>query len=328
MDADNPSRAQRTTGWSKQGLVFSADGRYPWMKSHAQLAVVDPVSKEVIRIYFGTRDEFNRTVTTFCEVAVDNPGKVLYVHDRPVLGLGPLGCFDDSGAMPSWIVNHRGLKYLFYTGWNVAVSVSYRKAIGLAVSQDGGRTFSRLFNGPILDRTHDEPFCSATPCVLVDGTNWRMWYLSCVSWEVHHGRANPSYHIKYAESTDGVRWNRAGKVALDIRAPEEGALGRPCVLHNGQGLHTMWYCYRGGTDFRTDRRQSYRIGYAESPDGLKWTRMDELVGIRLSTTGWDSEMVAYPYVITTPAGTTELFYNGNGFGRSGFGYAVQSPMTL
>ena len=317
-------QAQRMGVWEKRGLVFSADGRYPWMKSHAQLPVADHISEAVVRIYFGTRDEFNRTVTTFCEVAAEDPRKVLYVHDRPVLGLGELGCFDDSGAMPAWIVNHQGMKYLFYTGWNLAASVPYRKAIGLAVSRDGGQTFSRLFNGPILDRTHDEPYCSATPCVLIEGTHWRMWYLSCVRWEVHEGRADPSYHIKYAESTDGVHWNRTGRVALDVRAPEEGALGRPCVLQDIRGLYRMWYSYRGETGFRTDRRQSYRIGYAESEDGLAWTRMGELAGIGLSPAGWDSDMVAYPYVITTRAGSASLFYNGNGFGRSGFGYAAQT----
>jgi hypothetical protein len=298
------------------------------MRSHAQLPLADPVSGDVLRIYFGTRDECNRTVTTYCEVAADDPRKVLYVHDRPVLDLGEPGCFDDSGAMPAWIVNHRGLKYLFYTGWNVATTVPYRKAIGLAVSRDGGQTFSRLFKGPILDRTSDEPYCSATPCVLLESTGWRMWYLSCVRWEVHEGRADPYYHIKYAESPDGVHWKRTGKVALDFKKPEEGGLGRPCVLQDARGLYTMWYSYRGGTGFRTDRRHSYRIGYAESNDGMAWTRMDDLAGIGLSSSGWDSEMVAYPYVITTRAGSTSLFYNGNGFGRSGFGYAVQSPETV
>jgi hypothetical protein len=117
-------------------------------------------------------------------------------------------------------------------------------------------------------------------------------------------------------------------VALDVRAPEEGALGRPCVLQDIRGLYTMWYSYRGETGFRTDRRQSYRIGYAESKDGLAWTRMDELAGIGLSDTGWDSDMVAYPYVTTISTGRAQLFYNGNGFGRSGFGYAVQSSMTV
>ena len=84
MTVPAPSSVRR--GWRKVGRIFSVDGRYPWMKSHAQLPVVDAVSPDVLRIYFGTRDERNRTVTTYCEVSGTDPLQVLYVHDRPVLG--------------------------------------------------------------------------------------------------------------------------------------------------------------------------------------------------------------------------------------------------
>jgi hypothetical protein len=294
------------------------------MKSHAQLPVVDAVSPDVLRIYFGTRDERRRTVTTYCEVARTNPLQVLYVHDRPVLGLGERGCFDDSGAMPAWLVSHRGVKYLFYTGWTVATTVPYRKAIGVAMSEDGGRTFARVSNGPILDRTYEEPYCAATPCVLLESGVWRMWYLSCVGWKVHGPRLDPSYHIKYADSLDGVHWNRPGTVALDCQRAGGEALGRPCVNRAADGRYTMWYSYRGEAEFRTNRRTSYRIGYAESDDGLTWSRWDECAGIDLSAEGWDSEMIAYPFLLSTEDGIRYLFYNGNGFGKSGFGYAVQS----
>jgi hypothetical protein len=129
--------------WEKRGLIYHTVSNEDWMVSHAQLPTVDKISDEVLRIYFGTRDAFNRTVTTYLEVEANNPGKILYLHPKPVLSLGELGCFDDSGAMPSWIVNYGGMKYLFYIGWNVGVSVSYRNSIGLAVSDDGGQTFTR-----------------------------------------------------------------------------------------------------------------------------------------------------------------------------------------
>lgn len=315
-------------GWRKQGHIFSVDGRYAWMTSHAQLPIVERISHELLRIYFGTRDHRNRTVTTYCEVAADDPQKVLYVHDRPILDLGERGCFDDSGAMPSWIVNHGGLKYLFYTGWNVSTTVSYRKAIGIAVSHDGGHTFARLFRGPILDRIATEPYCAATPCVLVDGTLWRMWYLSCVRWEAHEDRLDPYYHIKYAESEDGIHWERRGRIALDLQSSDEGGFGRPCVRRQPGQCYAMWYSYRAGKHFRSNRKASYRIGYAESNDGISWTRMDERAGIGLSEIGWDADMIAYPYVVDAGHSRQFMFYNGNGFGRSGFGYAERpSPAS-
>ena len=307
--------------WEKRGRIFAADGRYPWMMSHAQVPLVEDVSSDSLRIYFGTRDQMNRTVTSYCEVSADDPSKVLYVHDRPILELGELGCFDDSGVMPSWIVNHNGLKYFYYIGWNVGTTVPYRNSIGLAVSTDGGTTFTRAFKGPVLDRTRDEPHFCATPCVLVEEGLWRMWYLSCVRWEWYDGRAEPYYHIKYAESKDGVTWDKRGIVAIDFKTAEEGGLVRPCVIRRHEG-YRMWYSFRDGRDFRISKQHSYRIGYAESVNGLDWMRKDEEVGIGVSETGWDSEMIAYPFVHQASNGRTYLFYNGNGFGRSGFGYAV------
>jgi hypothetical protein len=308
--------------WEKRGLIFSADGRYPWMTSHAQVPLIDEVTSGILRLYYGTRDRLNRTVTSYIEVSADDPSKILYVHDKPILDLGELGCFDDSGVMPSWIVNHQGDKYFYYIGWNVGTTVPYRNSIGLAISRDDGKTFERMFTGPVLDRTRSEPHFCATPCVLVEGTLWRMWYLSCVRWERYGGKAEPYYHIKYAESRDGITWDHRGMVAVDFKTPEEGGLVRPCVIKRWDGYH-MWYSYRDGRNFRISKDHSYRIGYAQSSDGLSWTRKDEAVGLNVSEGGWDSEMTAYPYVHAGSNGKTHLFYNGNGFGRSGVGYAVE-----
>lgn len=306
--------------WHKTGLVYKPCGNLEWMRSHAQLPVVDRIDDGVLRIYYGTRDLRNQTVTTYIDVDADDPHRILYVHDQPILGLGELGCFDDSGAMPSWIVNRGGLKYLYYIGWNVGATVSYRNSIGLAVSDDGGQSFTRLYKGPILDRSRREPhFCGAS-CVLVEQGLWRMWYLSATRWVHIENKAEPVYHIKYAESRDGATWDRTGIVSIELSSPLEGGLTRPCVIKDG-GIYRMWYSKRGIADYRTNPRNSYRIGYAESRDGISWVRKDENVGIDVSDSGWDSEMITYSHVYEHN-GCKHMMYNGNGFGKSGFGHAV------
>ncbi len=306
--------------WVKKGFIFKPDNNLTWMVSHAQVPIADKVSDTMVRIYFGTRDRFNRTLTSYIEVEADNPQNVLYVHDKPVLGLGKLGCFDDSGAMPSWIVKVNGVKYLYYTGWNVGSTVPYRNSIGLAVSKDNGQSFSRLFDGPIMDRTYSEPHICGIPCVMIENKVWRMWYLSCVKWEIYGGKPEPFYHIKYAESEDGINWNRKGIVSVDFKSPDEAGIVRPSVIKES-GIYKMWYSYRGVEDYRTNREHSYRIGYAESQNGTNWIRRDEIVGIDVSDTGWDCSMIAYPYVYEHKH-RKYMLYNGNGFGRSGFGYAI------
>jgi hypothetical protein len=290
------------------------------MLHHACVPVADRLSDDVLRIYFGPRDAQGLTRTTFIDVDADEPQRILQVHDRPVLDLGRLGTFDDSGAMPSSIVNHGGRKYLFYVGWNRTVTVPYRNAIGLAVSDDGGLSFERVREGPVVDRSCDEPYFTASPFVLVEGERWRLWYASCTGWLVVAGHPEPVYQVKYAESDDGIHWCRDNVTCLEYRFAGE-ANARPCVLRS-EGIYRMWYCYRGSVSYRTDPEQSYRLGYAESLDGVRWTRRDEEVGIERSPSGWDSEMMAYPFVYEH-RGRKYMLYNGNGFGETGFGYAVQ-----
>ena len=307
--------------WAKKGVIFRPERHSEWMARHACVPIADKVDEDVIRIYFGPRDTQGRTTTTFIEVEADNPGHVLRVHDRPVLGLGALGAFDDSGAMPSCIVNHEGRKYLYYIGWNRGVTVPYRNSIGLAVSDDGGLIFERVFQGPVVDRTKDEPFFCASPFVLYDEAEqkWKLWYASSTGWTVVHGKPEPLYQIKYAESADGRTWVRNNVACLEYSFEGE-ANARPCVRKEN-GRYRMWYCFRGSVDYRTDKRQSYRLGYAESFDGVQWERRDNDVGIKRSEDGWDSVMMEYPYVYEH-RGRKYLLYNGNGFGETGFGYAI------
>lgn len=149
--------------------------------------------------------------------------------------------------------------------------------------------------------------------MLVDDSTWRMWYVSGVRWEQRTDGPRHYYHVKYAESRDGISWRRTGHVCIDFQ-PGEYAIARPCVLHEN-GLYRMWFAVRG---------PAYRIGYAESRDGLRWERRDAEAGIAPSAAGWDSEMIAYPYVFHQ-RGSTYMLYNGNDYGRTGIGLAVWEP---
>ncbi|CAN7438521.1 hypothetical protein LJR289_002824 [Pseudoduganella sp. LjRoot289] len=307
-----------TQNWQKKGLVHVVDGQFWWAKTHAQVPTVDRCSEDRLRIYFSSRDDQNRSRIGMIEVDASDPRQVLYVHPEPILDLGPVGTFDDCGVIPSWIVRHEGLIYLYYIGFNVRNTIPYHNSIGLAVSEDGVN-FRRVRQGPIIDRTADEPYFCTTSCVLIEQGRWRNWYLSCTEWTQQEGGMEPRYHLKYAESQDGIYWERNGVVAIDYKSDSEGGIVRASVLRHGDGLR-MWYSYRDLIDYRTNSGSSYRVGYAESPDGKTWTRMDEASGIAVSPGEWDGFMLAYPHVIEH-RGKLLMFYNGDGFGRSGFGYA-------
>ena len=145
-----------------------------------------------------------------------------------------------------------------------------------------------------------------------------MWYTSGTGWVLVNGKPEPLYVIKYAQSADGIVWQRENITCIQPLSPDE-ANARAAVIIDGD-LYKMWFIYRGSIDFR-DGADSYRIGYAEAGDPVHWSRDDAKAGIACSPEGWDSKMQAYPAVATVE-GNKYLFYNGNGFGAAGFGCAI------
>ena len=176
-----------------------------------------------------------------------------------------------------------------------------------------------ISDGPIFDRTINDPISVSNQTIIIEKGVWKMWYMSFTKWEIIDKIAEPFYVIKYAESNDGIKWFSDGTVCIDVVSPDEGGIARPFVLKEN-GIYKMWYSYRKGKNYRKDKSQSYRIGYGESKDGINWYRMDDKAGIDISESGWDSEMIAYPNIYQHK-GRIYMLYNGNNFGMSGIGYA-------
>ena len=308
--------------WDKKGFVFKPSGSLEWSRSHAQVPVADYVESEnIIKVYFSTRNIIGQSLPGYVVLDADNPKKILDIAQEPLMALGDLGTFDDCGVMPSWIVN-RGVneKWMYYIGWNIRNTIAYHNSVGLAISKDGGETFVRYSQGPLWDRNHIEPHYSGTSCVIFDQGIWKNWYLSCTEWRIIDGRSEPRYHIKYAESNNGIDWIRKGIIAIDYNNSEEAGIVKASVI-KVEGGYKMWYSYRSFENYRSNKNSSYRIGFAYSTDGIEWQRLDNESGIARSRKGWDSLMIEYPHVIKVK-GQYLMFYNGNDFGKSGFGYAT------
>lgn len=304
--------------WQKKGLIYCTDGGASWSRSHAQVPVVLDMPS-CWRIYYATRNEAGQSSISFIDVTKGRPENILYCHSKPVFESGKIGAFDDCGVMPSSFIQKDDKIFMYYIGWSVRSTIPYHNSIGLAVSSEGN-SFKRVFEGPIVAPNHLEPYFTGTSWVMNDEGVFRMWYLSCTRWDcTDSGKYEPAYHIKYAESKDGITWTREGAVAIDYKE-NEMAIANACVIKE-LSLYKMWYCYRGGADYRTNPNTSYKIGYAESVNAKEWLRKDEEVDLPTSYDGWDSTMLAYPNVIKHD-GKLYLFYNGNGFGKSGFGYAI------
>jgi hypothetical protein len=299
--------------WEKQGLLIPPPTHLRWVTSHAAVPFADAEVEDDQWVYFTARDELDRSQIARARLGQDGTGLIANVADDPVLLPGRLGTFDDSGVMSSCLVREGSRQLLYYQGWSLGVTVPFYVFIGCAVSEDGGRTFVRVSEAPIVGRSETDPILTASPWVLIESGHWRMWYVSAAGWSPRGQGQHYYVHIRHAESDDGIHWRSDQEVAVDFKGDGEYAVGRPCVVRD-QDCYRMWYAHRGA---------SYRIGYAESPDGLSWTRRDDatLAAIAPSSSGWDSEMVEYGTVFDR-GGARYMLYNGNGFGETGTGYAV------
>ncbi|MFT4551477.1 MAG: hypothetical protein ACI9S8_000087 [Chlamydiales bacterium] len=302
--------------WVKKGKVFDPRD-YDWTGTHAQVPTV-LVKKDRLRVYYTDRDEKGKSYTTYVDLSKENPKDILYCHKKAVLSKGKPGTFDDEGAMSGFVRERDGEVHLYYNGWNLRETIPYHNSIGLAISKDGGHTFKRAFEGPLLDRTPLEPYLAVTPWVLKDHNIWHVWYVSGLSWEWINQKYEPIYSIKYAYSDDGLHWNRPNIDCIP-RKSESEVFSHPTVIKKNDKFH-MWFSYRECHDYR-DGKGSYQMGYAESEDGKAWNRTDEVPGFEKSKEGWDSTMISYPYAVELND-RLHMFYNGNGFGQTGFGYAV------
>jgi predicted GH43/DUF377 family glycosyl hydrolase len=297
--------------WRKLGLVYRPTGELSWARQYAHLPTPILLEPNRIRVYFAGLDEKKRGRVGYVDVATDDPTKVLAVSKEPCLDLGEPGMFDDCGVNPSCVVPMGDRLRLYYIGWQRSKRVPYLLFSGLAESADGER-FERRSRVPVLDRTETEPFLRSAPLVLAIEGGYRAWYVSATNWTTVRGEPYPRYVAQTAESADGINWSHDGPVCIDLAGDEFG-IGRPWVVRDSDRFR-MWYSIRS-------QSRPYRIGYAESADGLNWQRRDERVGIVASETGWDSEMICYAAVIDVN-GRRLMFYNGNRHGESGFGCAV------
>ncbi|MBI1753946.1 MAG: hypothetical protein HY014_09695 [Acidobacteria bacterium] len=316
--------------WKKHGLIFDPT-KHDLPSGCTQFAQSPQVLvfPEFVRIYFSTRsvDPLNgKFLSHIAYVDIEKDLRTLIrVADHVVLPLGGLGCFDEHGIFPMNVLRHEGAVYGYTCGWSRRVSVSVETAIGLAISRDEGLTFQRVGDGPIMAASPLEPCLVGDAFVKVINGVFHMWHIFGTGWKQSLAGVPPDriYKIGHAVSTNGVEWMREDgrKLVSDRLGPDECQALPTVVVVDGR--YHMFFCYRQAFDFRRSVGRGYRIGHAWSEDLINWTRDDE-PGLETRPGEWDSDMQCYPHVFQLDS-KVFMLYNGNEFGRLGFGLAELQP---
>ncbi|MCE7996139.1 MAG: hypothetical protein HEP71_29435 [Roseivirga sp.] len=294
--------------WQKQGNIFTPDQQRPWIQSHASLPIAQHLNEDIFRIFFSSRDEQNRSHIGFLDFDLKSRC-IEHISERSILSPGPVGSFDMNGISPGSVISYKGRLYLYYMGWGATKNGQFNNVIGLAISDPTHTSFTKVRENPIIGLDSKDSLNLTYPFVMKMREGLQLWYGSNLHWG--DGIRPMHHHIKSAQSKDGLNWNKDDKVAIDLDNSDEFAVLRPTVIFE-DGLYKMWYGYKGA---------AYRIGYATSEDEVYWQRKDEDCGINPSASGWDSKEVTYPYVFVHQ-GSKYLLYNGNQYGKTGFGLAI------
>jgi len=313
--------------WKKKGRIFDPTkhvlpfGCFAYTKG-PQAVAMDGFR----RVYFSScsLDSSGKYLSHVCyaDFSLDF-GELRDINRHEVIALGELGAFDEHGIFPVHIFRAKQHELWAYTtGWSRRASVSADGAIGLAISRDSGFTFHKVGRGPIVCASLQEPFLIGDPFILKARDAFHMWYIFGLRWIFadQGQQAERVYKIAHATSIDGINWKREGLPTIKDSIGSDECQALPSVLEVN-GIYHMVFCYRDAFGFRTERGKGYRLGYAYSLDLLHWVRNDSLLNLPLTGEGWDGEMMCYPHLFDL-GGQTALIYNGNHFGRDGFGLAI------
>lgn len=265
------------------------------------------VMQDRVRIYFSERDAANKSFIRYVDLDIDDPTKIIGGPSERVLENGKPGTADDEGQIPSYAEMDGHSVTLLYSGWTTRNTVPYHNASFMAMSQNGGRTFERLSDGPFLDRIQSEPYLRVTPT----RCGYMTWYVSGLRWQRIAERFEPIYVIRRLDGGDNP-------IAIP-QGDDFECFSRPWVVRRGDEW-AMLYSYRSAYDYR-DGENAYRLGYAESNDGETWHRHDGLFEMRRLK--FDETMQCYAATFDVK-GKTFMVYNGNSFGKYGFALAEEA----
>jgi hypothetical protein len=311
--------------WIKRGKIFDpTQHKLPNNCIEFAQSPQTLVFDDFVRIYFSTREKEKDTGKYISHIAFIDMDKkfesIITISSSSVIKPGEPGTFDEHGIFPINPVRHNKKIMAYTCGWSRRVSVSVETSVGLAISEDNGKTFTKIGNGPVLTSSLHEPFLVGDAFVCVFENVFHMWYIYGTRWidnpEEETARV---YKIAHATSDDGIHWIKEGRQIVEDKLNENECQALPTVIRHGNRYH-MYFCYREAIGFRKNKDRGYRLGYAYSDDLKNWIRDDVNAGIGISTEGWDSDMQCYPHIFECD-NKVYLLYNGNEFGRYGFGLA-------
>lgn len=304
--------------FEKRGMICNQN-TFPdisWYKKNIMKPVAYGIDQQRIRLYVTLCDEDNVGRIGYIDINADDPKDILDYSRDPCINIGEEGKFDSHGCVSACIYEENDIMYMYYSGYNRHQDVPYTILTGCAVCRDNERVqFDKINDGnAILAPTQHEKYFRANPYVLMADGKYCMWYIGGNDWIELDGARKPLYNAKYIQTENKLQWeDDFPEVSMDL--PDNKDV-------TGYSIGTIWRDdpkYKMILSIRY-LSKGYRLGYAESIDGIHFTLRENEILLRGKNMEWDREMQCFPYLYTQK-NKTYLFYVGNHYGIGGLGYA-------
>ena len=298
--------------WIRKGKLFGNDTwDLEWHKLNTQLPIPYLMDDDRLRLFVTLCDAENRGRLGFVDVNPDNPSEIIDYSREPLLDVGKRGCFDENGVVSTALLENDGKLYIYYCGFQKHVNYPYSSLAGVAVSTDGGQSFSRIRETPLLERKDGEMFIRTGVGIYKCGNVYRLYYASGNEWLSVNGKLVPQYSFRYIDSDSPICFDGESIKMFPLENDEFG-MTTPQIFKTDSG-YEMIYSVRTVSE-------GYRMGYATSKDGIEFSRNDKVMDIERPNGEFDSEMICYGKCYKR-GDRTYLFYSGNHYGMDGIGWA-------
>lgn len=294
--------------WRKLGKTNFCQSLNKDLLTHTSNPLAVYLKDDEYRIFFSARDKSNKSSIGYVDIDILK-NEVTNISNKTIFKYGTNDSFYSHGVSVGNLYSVENKDYILFMAWQIKDGQHWRGDIGRLLLKNN-EVLSLDPKDAFMTCDGEDKVSLSYPWVIFDEGIYKMWYGSTNDWNSSNGEM--IHVIKYATSKDGKNWDKHG-LAIPFEIGIAQAFSRPTVIKDNNVYH-MWFSYRSGDGTK------YRIGYAQSKDSLIWDRKDHS-GIEVSKEGWDSEMICYPFVFDHK-GKRYMLYNGNDYGKTGFGLAV------
>lgn len=273
--------------------------------SHAANPVVIKIDRNLVRIFFNSRDKNQRSSIYSFDFDLDSlrpiPDslKVQFMLDSSD------SYFKDGVSLGSHF-QLDGVSWIGFMGWINPTFKHWYGTIG-KFQLNANLDFESIDKKPWFDLDNQDQTSLSYPAVYTSKNTMHVWYGTTLTWD--GGNGEMIHILKEKVSKDYVRFESTNRV-VEWKMGESQAFSRPSILK----IHDhflMAYSVRGNAT-------KYRIGFGLIEDNSSMVK--QICTFSTSLSKWESEMVEYPYLVSH-GDSVFMFYNGNGYGKSGIGLA-------